>query len=149
MYRVYQVQLGDTINSIAQKLGVDPELIIAINGITDSSVLQAGNQIIVPVRSDLLFQNYVVEKGNNIYEIAQKYNVDYRALLALNGLSENDYIYPEQTIMVPMPGVNIYSTKEGDTIASVANYFQAPIDQFLAQNDIIYLMPNQLLVYRK
>ena len=64
----------------------------------------------------------------------------------LNGLEQEDYIYPNQTILIPKSGYSYYITKEGDTLDIVANRFDVNKDTLLKHNQIIYLLPGQLLV---
>jgi membrane-bound lytic murein transglycosylase D len=45
---VYVVRRGDSIARIATRLGVDPQALIAANGIRDRNLIQVGQQLIVP-----------------------------------------------------------------------------------------------------
>ena len=42
------------------------------------------------------FTYYTIEKGDNLYEIARKYNINPKLLAAINGIKDNEYIYPNQ-----------------------------------------------------
>ncbi|HIE52080.1 MAG TPA: LysM peptidoglycan-binding domain-containing protein [Armatimonadetes bacterium] len=46
--RVYMVQKGDCVLKIARRLGVSPADLMAANGLTPESVLQIGQQLVVP-----------------------------------------------------------------------------------------------------
>ncbi len=61
----------------------------------------------------------------------------------------NDYIYPNQTILIPKNNYSYYITAEGDTIGEVVKAFNTNIDKFLNENKTIYLMAGQLLVNKK
>ena len=80
--------------------------------------------------------------------IARKYNTDYNLLALLNGLNVNDYIYPNNTILVPKKDVKYYFTKKDDTIASVNKLLNANINKLLRENNNIYLSEGQLIVYK-
>ena len=121
MYKIYQVEYGDTIDLIATKTGTTSDNIKNINGINSNADLIVGGLIIVPKADDRVFENYKVKQGDSIYSIARAYNVDPSTLLMLNGLNKNDYIYPNQEIIVPLEGVAIYVTKSGDTIDAIVN----------------------------
>ncbi|UKI29308.1 MAG: LysM peptidoglycan-binding domain-containing protein [Clostridium sp.] len=43
----------------------------------------------------------LLKRGDNLYQIAKNYNVNPSLLAALNGLDLNEFIYPNQVIMVP------------------------------------------------
>ncbi len=61
----------------------------------------------------------------------------------------NDYIYPNQQILIPKSGYSYYITTEGDTLDVVANRFGIDKERVMRENDTIYLMPDQLLVTRR
>ena len=88
-------------------------------------------------------------QGDTLYDIARRYNVSVDNLALLNGLDKQDFIYPGQEILVPKKDVKFYITKAGDTIVSVADYFETTIENLLEQNSVIYLLPEQLLTYKR
>ncbi len=94
------------------------------------------------------FTYYTIEKGDNLYEIARKYNINPKLLAAVNGIKDNEYIYPNQELLIPKSGYSYYITGEGDTLKSVAGAFQTNMDNMLRMNDTIYLLPEQILVYK-
>ena len=75
--------------------------------------------------------------------------VNYRDLLDLNGLSKDQYIYPNQQILVPREGVLFKVTIDGDTITSVAEDMNVNVLDLINQNKSLYLIPDQLIVYKK
>lgn len=149
MYRIYQVEYGDTINSIATKTGTTANNIKNINGINSDSDLVVGSLIIVPKEENQLFEKYIVKKGDSIYSIAKAYNVDPSTLLLLNGLNKNDYIYPNQEITVPKNGVVVYVTKEGDTVDGIINNLGIDANTFNRENERIFVLGDQLVVHKK
>ena len=94
------------------------------------------------------FTYYTIEKGDNIYEISRKYNINPKLLSAINGIKDNEYIYPGQELMIPKNGYSYYITAEGDTLKGVSDAFRTNTDQILKYNRTIYLLPDQLLVYK-
>lgn len=148
MYKIYIVEFGDTVGKIAEKFDVSVDVLEKINGPINNLV--PGMQIVVPNNSaNLPFSNYVVEKGDNVYDIARKNNVNYQDLLMINGLDENDYIYPGQQILIPKPGYGIYITEGNETINGVAGRIGIQPNEIISQNGSLYLMPNQLIIYKK
>ncbi len=149
MYTIYQVEYGDTINSIANKTNTTMQNIKDINGINNDSELVVGSLVIVPKQGDKVFENYKVKAGDSIYSIARIYNVDPDTLLLLNGLNKNEYIYPNQEIIVPLKGVSVYVTKEGDTIDGIINNLGIDANSLNKQNKRIFVMEDQLIVNKK
>ncbi|MDO4376105.1 MAG: LysM peptidoglycan-binding domain-containing protein [bacterium] len=96
--------------------------------------------------NDVYYEYYTIRKGDNLYQIAKSYNVNPSLLAALNGLDLNEFIYPNQVIMVPKKDYSYYITKDGDTLALVANTFETTQDQLLKNNETIYLREGQLIV---
>ncbi len=47
----------------------------------------------------------LLKKGDNLYNIARRYNTDYNLLALLNGINVDDYIYPNTTILEDIKGV--------------------------------------------
>ena len=94
------------------------------------------------------FEYYTIQKGDNLYAIAKKYNVNPTLLATINGLNQSDYIYPEQVIMIPKSDFAYYITKEGDTLELVAKTFNSNEENLIKYNPTIYLQEGQLIVNR-
>lgn len=149
MYEIYMIKEGDTLESIAFMYKTTVGILKQINGIMDNYRIRPNTQIIVPIERKQPYQYYTVKKGDNMYDIARDYGIDYNLLLQLNGLDEGDYIYPNQTIMLPKKGLGIYMTKSDDTLDLVLNRMGITIDELLRENENIYLREDQILVFRE
>ncbi len=147
MYTIYQVQSGDTLENIANKLGVSMEQLMQLNGLNNKNVMP-GMYLVVPQVNNI-FAKYIVKKGDNIYEIARKYNIDPNQLLKLNGLNSSDIIYPNQELLIPNANVKIYVTSEGDTLNKIIGELGTSADNIQRQNETIYLLPDQLISIKK
>ena len=148
MYQTYQIQSNDTLASIAGKFNTNIDDIRRLNGFGfDYSVLP-GNYIVVPKKSGDLYMSYIVEKGDSLYSISQKTGVDIKTLLALNGLDNKDFIYPGQEILIPDENVKVYLTEQ-DTLNGLVDKLGVSLDDLIGQNDNIYLLPEQIIVYKK
>ncbi len=95
---------------------------------------------------EIYYEYYTIKRGDNLYQIAKNYNVNPSLLAALNGLDLNEFIYPNQVIMVPKNEFSYYITKDGDTLALVANIFETTENELLKNNSTIYLREGQLIV---
>lgn len=146
---IYIVEKGDTIESIGRKYNIPVIEIIKANNLKAPYLLNEGDSLTIPTGLYNIFDYYVVKKGDNLYEIAQKNNISLDLLLGVNGLDKDEYIYEGQTILIPKSDVKLYITKTGDTIESVSDFFKAPGVDIIYSNNSIYLLPGQLIVYRK
>ncbi len=149
MFDKYTIKPGDTLNSIANKFNTKPQVILEINNIYYPEDLRAGMDIIIPKEKEQYFNYYTIEKGDSLYKIAQKYNINPTLLASLNGLNMEDYIYPNQEILIPKSGYSYYITAEGDTLKTVADMFKISEESLLKQNPTIYLLKDQILITKR
>ena len=145
-YDKYTIKNGETLNDIAIRFNTLKETIMDINNIPFEDMIREGFEIIVPKEKENYFDYYTIKNGDSIYKIAREYNVNPSLLMILNGLEKDDYIYPEQVILIPKSGYSYYITKEGDTLDIVSNKFKVNKNEILNNNRIIYLLPGQLLI---
>ena len=105
--------------------------------------------MVVPVRSGRIYQYYTVKKGDNIYEIAKAKGIDYNLLLQLNGLEKDDYIYPNQSLMLPADNISLYLVKENETLNDILKKFNLSIEELMNWNEKIYLREGQIIGFSK
>lgn len=147
MFEKYIIQKNDTLDIIAQKFKTTPSNILDINNIYYADQLREGTELIVPKTKDY-FTVYTINQGDNLYQIAKRYNINPTLLAAINGLSESDYVYPKQELLIPKSEYSYYITNDGDTLDLVASKFGTNGENLLSINTI-YLLPGQLLVNKK
>lgn len=140
MYKIYQVG-NETLNDIAAKFNTTIEALEKLNGI--QSVIP-GSYIIIPNTESSDYTTYIVKQGDNLYAIARTYQVDYPTLLKINGLDENDYIYPDQKIMIP--NSKIYVTNEQEKISDILNKWNIKLDDIKNLEDL-YLVKDQIIKF--
>lgn len=97
----YQVQNGDTLYSIANRVGVTVAELKALNGLQSDTIsigqnlqLQTGMSATVSSIS----VSYHVQAGDTAYSIARKHGITVEKLLAVNGLTSST-IYPGQILV--------------------------------------------------
>ena len=95
-----------------------------------------------------MFDYYQVNTGDSLSKIAKEKNINPSLIAILNGLNENDYIYPNQVLIIPKAGSKLYVTAIGDTLKEVAKGLNVTPEQLITQNDNLYLQPEQLIVYK-
>ena len=145
MYNKYLIKEGDRIGYLANKFNTTIDKLMEINNIYDYRLFKAGREINVPSDNDY-FTTYTVNSGDSLYQIARRYNINPTLLAALNGLNMDDYIYPNQKIIIPKSGYSFYITKEGDTLELVGKKFNRNLKDLLELNKTIYLLPGQLMI---
>ena len=138
MYSVYEVRKNESLNDIANKLNISLEELVGLNN--NVNTIKQGQLIIIPNGNQ--YNTYVVKKGDNLYSIAKRYNVDEKTIELLNGLKENEYIYPGQKLLIPKD--NVYVTKENDTVKKL-------LDSGITLDNLynIYLQNDQIIFYKK
>lgn len=91
---------------------------------------------------------YNVLKGDTLYSISKEFNVHPKLVSELNGLKEDEYIYPGQTLIIPKKGIEYYITKDDDTLNVVSKIFKCSESDIVSQNKSIYLLPGQMIFYK-
>lgn len=150
MYSIYQVMEGETLEDVANKVGITMDELISINGISNGMVKPL-DYVVIPNRNNenMYFKRYTISKGDTIYSIARRYGINPSDLLRLNGLNNEDTIYPGDVIFVPKDGVSFYVTGMDDTLMDVSRKMGATPNELSNMNSTIYLTNDQLLVYKK
>ena len=83
---------------------------------------------------------YVVKPGDSLWSISQKFGTDTAALALLNGISENDTIYPDQILRIPQPGscgsIRIHIVQPGDTLYDLAKQYDTTVGELASLNGL-------------
>lgn len=149
MFDKYRVKENESIDTIAQKFHTSPAYILDINNMYFNESLRAGMDIIVPKNKEQYFDTYTINKGDTLYAIGRKYNVNPELLAALNGIDMDDYIYPNQILLLPVSNYSYYITKDGDTLDSVSDLFNKNREVIIKENETLYLLPGQIIVSKR
>ncbi len=87
--------------------------------------------------------NYVVQPGDTLFFIAQRFGVSLSALIAANPeIADPNFIFPGQIILIPVAeelppppsGGSVYIVQPGDTLFSIAQRFGVNLDELIAAN---------------
>jgi LysM repeat protein len=79
---------------------------------------------------------YVVEEGDTLDSIAQKFGISLETLLWANDLNKNSLVKPgKRLIILPVDGV-LHQVKEGDTIFEIAKKYQAKVENIISFNEL-------------
>ena len=77
---------------------------------------------------------YIVQKGDNLYSIANKYDTSVAELKKLNNLSTN-VIQINQVLKIPSK-YSEYIIKKGDTLWNIAKRFRSTVSHIAKMNGI-------------
>lgn len=92
---------------------------------------------------------YIVQKGDTLSSIAEKYNTTWQDIYELNKdvIGDNpNLIYPGQIFVIPNSEIVTYTVQKGDTLSSIAEKYNTTWQKIYEQNkDVIGDNPN--LIY--
>lgn len=145
----YTVKENDTIFSISNLYGIPPIEIIRANNLKEPYNILKGQVLNIPTTTYNIYDRYVVRNKDTLYSIAKNANTTTDIIEAINGLEKNEYIYVGQTLLIPKKDIKIYITKEGDTLDDVSDYLKVGVLDVVYSNNNIFLLPDQLITYRK
>lgn len=135
---VYKINKGDSLYSIAQKYGVTVNDIINYNQLANT-LLSVNQQLLIPINPTTEIGkepniNYIVKRGDTLYNIAKRYNITPKELMDYNNLSSS-LLNIGDTILIPQNEQYInYFVKTNDTLESIANRFNTTVDEIMRIN---------------
>lgn len=143
----YVVQKGDSLWSIANANNTTVDELVNLNDLVGNTiyvgqVLQipnSGSDINVPDTQSV----YVVQKGDTLYSIAQRYNTTPSAIISLNNLS-TDVLSVGQTLTIPADVestgedivTNTYVVQRGDSLYSIAREYGVSVERLREENGL-------------
>lgn len=155
-YINYTVQKGDTLYSIARKNNVSVDTIIKDNALP-SNTLRVGQNLKIRTSSGtstvfeecfgpdyippstVNYTNYTVQKGDNLYSIARRFNTSVQAITNLNNLPNNN-LSIGQVLKIPSissnPSTITYVVRSGDNLYSIARRFNTTVDSIKRKNNL-------------
>ena len=95
---VYEVQDGDTLNSLANQFGVTVPTLLRANGIDDPDMLSIGTKLRVMPASGV---EHEVRSGEDLAALAAWYEVDLGPIVDFNGLIDADRVRVGTTLFIP------------------------------------------------
>ncbi len=165
---VHIVQEGQALWSLAAHYEVPLSDLLLYNGLTDSSFLSPGDEIIIqlaegqePPPTPAPPTTVIVQEGQSLWSIAAVYNVKFADLLWFNNIDEDAVLQPGEEIMIrlaegqappPTPTAVLYHTvRPGQTLWDIALTYGLSLDELLNLNSIsaeLILQPGDALLVR-
>lgn len=197
-FRRHEIRKNETLSHIAKRYGVSVDSIVEMNRLKNRHAIREGRSLIIPLptgypvvahriqpREPVKLQDpsgqgcrkavHVVEKGDSLWLISQRYGVSLSSLLDWNRMHRSSRIHPGQRIVVCLkePAVTNppkrvakidphavkgqeqeiwYTVKPGDSLWQIARKFDVTVAQLSSWNQIDVQRPIrpglQLRIYK-
>jgi LysM repeat protein/outer membrane protein assembly factor BamB len=146
---IHTVQAGDTLWKIAQKYGTTVQAIVDANKLDPNQYLYIGQKLMIPGKTTTPDPTnspviHVVQAGDTLWKIAQKYGTTVQAIVDANNLNPNQYLYIGQKLMIPGKTTTpdptnspvIHVVQAGDTLWKIAQKYGTTIQVIVDANKI-------------
>ena len=120
IYEIHYVRRGDTLSLLARKYRTSVRAIMEANGLRSTRYLKVGWKLKIPTLETARYRkrgrgavatvtpspqtgevgSYIVERGDSLWKIANRFGTTVRALKSLNDLEQND-LKVGQVLKVP------------------------------------------------
>ncbi len=109
----YTIVSGDTLSGIAGRYNTSVSELVAINQLRDRHSIRIGQKLVLPQQNGIVptlvvndagpqsiptNRSYTVRRGDTLTAIAQRFGVDTRVLMALNGIRDRNMLQPGQVL---------------------------------------------------
>ncbi len=103
MSATYVVQAGDTLASIADRLGVSTSSLATANNLTNPDSIIIGQVLSIPGASSrsASTKQYTVQPGDSLSGIADSFGVDLDRLISVNQIADPALIQPGMVLTIP------------------------------------------------
>ena len=102
-----------------------------------NNLLSIGQKLNIPaIKTTGNNQTYIVQKGDSLYSIANKFNTTVENLKKLNNLSSNLLQIGQILNIVLQASENIYVVKKGDNLYSIANKYSTTVNDIKQLNNL-------------
>jgi len=105
--KIHIVKSGETISSISKFYSINKDLIIKLNNLKDENYIFVGQNLIISEstenltkQSDLINNYHIVQIGENLTDISNKYNLKVIDLIEINNLNNPDSIKVGQKLTI-------------------------------------------------
>lgn len=135
--------------SFVGNLPAEEEMITELSTITEGGAAIAKPNLMQPITREEAAQfeqetptrfgitEYVVQSGDTISTIAQKFNVSVNTILWQNDLGTNGFIKPGQSLeILPVSGVS-HKVKSGDTVLALAKKYGIESSEIVKYNNLL------------
>ena len=138
--KIHIVNIGDTISSISRFYSIKKDLIIKLNNLKDENYIYVGQNLIVSKsnensikKSDYINNYHIVQIGENLTDISNKYKLNIGYLIEINNLTNPDSIKVGKKILLNKnnPSIpehsQIIKNKKNDELLELNRQVYGPI----------------------
>ena len=132
--KIHIVKSGDTLSSISKFYSINKDLIIKLNNLKNENYIFVGQNLIISESTENLtkqsdFKNnyHIVQTGENLTEISNKYNLKVIDLIEINNLNNPDTIKVGQKLIIRKK--NIINSENFETTENKKNSDFIEIDK--------------------
>lgn len=139
-YLIYKVKKGDSLWNIAKEYNITVDTLKKINNLS-SDKLTINQQLFIPKNDNSSVKNtgeinYVVQKGDNLWTIANKYDTTIDDIKKLNNLKSNT-LQIGQVLKIPgSTNYNTYTVKKGDSLWKIADKYGTSVNKLMTINNL-------------
>ena len=105
--KIHIVKMGETISNISKLYSINKDLIIKLNNLKDENNIYVGQNLIISgssknssKQSDLINNYHIVQIGESLTEISNKYKLNLEYLIEINNLKNPDSIKVGQKLLL-------------------------------------------------
>lgn len=139
------IKRGDTLSALAQRYGTTVDTLARLNNIANPDLIYAGESLRLPGSGSLKpgasgtsvvgTQNYVIQRGDTLSALAQRYGTTVAALAKANNIENPDLIIEGETLRVPARGEQAPASTEVPTpwsqaLSNVQNWAGSQVADF-------------------
>ena len=132
--KIHIVKSGETITSISKFYSINKDLIIKLNNLKNENYIYVGQNLIISEptenskhQSDLINNYHIVQIGENLTEISNKYDLKVIDLIEINNLNNPDSIKVGQKLIIRKK--NIINSENFETTENKKNSDFIEIDK--------------------
>jgi len=132
--KIHIVKSGDTLSSISKLYSINKDLIIKLNKLKDENYIFIGQNLIISEstenltkKSDLINNYHIVQTGENLTEISNKYTLKVIDLIEINNLNNSDSIIVCQKLIIRKK--NIINSENYETTENKKNNDSLELDK--------------------
>ena len=137
-YLLYKVKDGDSLWKISNEYNTTVDILKSINNLKNNT-LTINQQLFIPKSKETGVEKnniYVINKGDTLWEIANKYNTTVEELKKINNLTTNNLKVGDILKLPTMNEEINYIVQKGDNLYNIANKYNVSINDIKTLNKL-------------